>query len=143
MLDDKTYQFVYSKCIRLCIDLIIDTEHGVLLGKRAHEPFIHTYALPGGGMKFGESLFDAAHRICKKELNSELQSIKLFDVMEFPEEIELSNRHSISLAVIAKISKRPSLANKETFLELTSSELVKPSLVLPKHYKTIQNFYGE
>jgi ADP-ribose pyrophosphatase YjhB (NUDIX family) len=121
MLDQKTYDFIFSRCIRLCVDLLVPFGTTYLVGKRSHKPFLGKWALPGGGMHFGESVFDAANRIALKEFNCKIKSFSVVDTLEFPEEIESCGRHSISLVlkVILEPSSVPSLVNKDSFTEIT------------------------
>lgn len=141
-MDEQTYRHVFSKAVRLCVDLMIVSGGGVLLGRRVHKPFQEMYALPGGRLLFGESIKDAIARKAKEEVGTAVSDIKLQGVLEFPEEIATSNRHSISLLYSCKADRLPVLSNKLTFDDISYSDLIKPNLIIPVHAAAIRKFYN-
>lgn len=54
------------------IDLIIESDDGVLLGKRENEPAKGYWFVPGGRILKNETLDKAIRRISKKEINIEV-----------------------------------------------------------------------
>jgi ADP-ribose pyrophosphatase YjhB (NUDIX family) len=103
-LSEKDYNFIYSRTPRLCVDLVIKDKRGVVLSLRDIEPGKNTWHLPGGRVKFRESIPAAATRIAKAELGIKIKLGKLIGVMEFPDEIQKGQqRHSISVAFLATI----------------------------------------
>lgn len=139
-LDENTYRFVFSKAIRLCIDLLILSGAGVVLGKRSHEPYKDLYALPGGRMLFGETIDSAIKRIAKEEVGISVSNIRLSTATEYPDEIAECNRHSVSLVYSCTADKIPLLANTQTFKDISYSDIIKPEHIIPQHLKAIKNF---
>ena len=61
-LSDQEYKEIYSKVPRLCVELLIKTEEGILLVKRAIPPGEGLWYLPGGTVLFDESVEQAVKR---------------------------------------------------------------------------------
>lgn len=98
ILTDKEYKEIYSKVPRLCVDLFIVGEEGVLLTRRNIPPFEGLWHFPGGRVRKDETLAEAMARIGKGELglSFEKEQIgKLMGAIEFMKEGE--NMHSVSL----------------------------------------------
>lgn len=103
-LSEKDYNFIYSRVPRMCVDLVIKDKKGIVLSLRDIEPGKNTWHLPGGRIKFKESVFDAAARIAKTELGIKIKLKKLLGIMEFPDEVQKGQpRHSISVVFLASI----------------------------------------
>lgn len=101
-LNDKEFNSIYSKVPRLCIDLVINTEKGVLFTKRVIEPYKGKWHLPGGSVLLKEKIEDAAKRIAMNELNIKIEPVRILGIIEYLNEGNES-RHSIGLAFLAKI----------------------------------------
>ena len=99
-LSDKDYNFIYSNVPRICVDIIIEGIPGeILLLKRDAQPYKGKWHLPGGRIKFRESVHKAIKRIAKNELGIKVKIGSFIGFMEFPLETQNGNkRHSISLA---------------------------------------------
>ena len=78
----EEFKSIYSKVPRLCVDLIVQKDNGIVLIKRAIEPSLGKWHFPGGTVLLGESLEDTIHRIAKEELNIKVSIEKLLGYME-------------------------------------------------------------
>ena len=77
-LSQKVYDFIYNRVPRACVDMIFMNEEGnMLLAQRNIEPYKGFWSFPGGGIKFKETIADAAKRIARKELNVEVEIIQI------------------------------------------------------------------
>ena len=105
-LTDDEYKFIFSRVPRLCLDFIIVKDGKILLSKRVIEPYAGYWHLPGGMVRFGESIKEASERIIKTELGVNLLDERLVGFMEFPDEINRNgvHIHSISLAFLTKLA---------------------------------------
>ncbi len=105
-LSDKDYKFIYNRVPRACVDIVIKSKEGILLIKREIEPYKGKYSLPGGGIKFGESIEKAINRIAMAELGYPVVIHKLIGYMEFLREKKgVDKRHSISTAFLCSFKK--------------------------------------
>lgn len=129
-LSDDDYDFIYSRVPRVCADLLIVNSKGqVLMTKRTIEPYLDHWHLPGGRVKFKESVKDALNRVSKAELGVEVgDEIKLVGYCEYPDEIQKEqDRHSISLVHIFEVDDDIKLDAGEKYQ--WASEM--PELVIP------------
>ncbi|MBI2670054.1 MAG: NUDIX domain-containing protein [Candidatus Yanofskybacteria bacterium] len=83
-LTDEEFKDVYSKVPRLCVEIIIKTDRGVLMTLRDIEPCKDLWHIPGGTILYGESIDAAAKRIAKKELGIKVKIIGLAGYAEYP-----------------------------------------------------------
>ena len=75
----QEYTSIYSKVPRLCVDLVIQTADGILLIQRDIPPGKGLWHFPGGTILLGESIQEAANRICRDETGLDLQIGTLID----------------------------------------------------------------
>lgn len=68
----------------LAIDVIIRTPGGVVLIKRRNEPYKGKWALPGGFVRYGERVEDAAVREAREETGLKVKLGKLVGVYSDP-----------------------------------------------------------
>ncbi len=79
----EEFTSIYSKVPRLCVDLMVQKDSGILLIKREIQPSLGKWHFPGGTVLLGETLEDSIQRIAKEELNIEVEIEKLLGYMEF------------------------------------------------------------
>lgn len=82
-LSDKDFKYIYGRAPRLCIDLIIQKQQGVVLSKRDIPPAKGKWHLPGGSVLFGEKLAEAVKRVAKEETGLEIKIEKIIGVVEY------------------------------------------------------------
>jgi len=101
------FKNIFSKVPRLCVDLILKTDKGILLTKRTIGPFRRTWHFPGGGVLFDESQEQALKRIAKEELNLDINIIKMLGVVEYLNEVYGDfRRHSVGIVYLVKITSK-------------------------------------
>ncbi len=66
------------------VDVIIRTPDGVVLIKRKNEPYKGRWALPGGFVRYGERVEDAAAREAREETGLKVKIEKLVGVYSDP-----------------------------------------------------------
>lgn len=102
-LSETDYNFIYSRAPRICVDLVIKTHSSVHLVEREISPYKGKFHLPGGRVRFRESIEKAIQRIAKDEIGINVKIDCLLGYMEFPREVQAGNkRHSISLAFLVR-----------------------------------------
>lgn len=127
-LSEHDYNFVYSRSPRICIDLVIKTHLSVHLIEREIAPYKGKWHLPGGRVRFRESIEKAVQRIAKNELGVSVKIICTLGLMEFTREMQQGKRrHSISIAFLVK---------PKTML---ISKVIKDKYIIhPVHYKFLK-----
>ena len=100
-LSNEDYDKGVSLMIRLCLDFIIVKDNKVLLSKREIEPYKGFWHLPGGMVKKGESIKQAAERIITSELSLKPLSMEMAGYIEYLDE-KIPDKgistHSVSIA---------------------------------------------
>ncbi len=133
-LSDSDYDFIYSRSPRLCVDLLLVDGFGqVLLSKRTIEPYINHWHLPGGRVRFRESINDALARICKHELGADISVFGepfLIGFIEYPDEVQNNQpRHSVSLVYKYTVSQDVFInASDECIFTLNVPDMTIPPL---------------
>ena len=89
------------------VDIIIETEGGILLIERKNEPL--GWALPGGFVDYGESLEAAAIREAYEETSLKISDLRLLGCYSDP--ARDARMHTISTVFIASASGTPRAAD--------------------------------
>ena len=86
-LSDEDFNYIYNKVPRLNVDLIVHAkEGGIVLIKRAIEPYIGSFHLPGGTVYKNETIVEASIRVAKNETGFDVEFVKQLGFMDFPNE---------------------------------------------------------
>jgi colanic acid biosynthesis protein WcaH len=91
---------IYSLVPRLCVEIVVKTNEGVLLTKRNIPPALGMWHLPGGTWLKGETAEEAAKRIALDELGIDISLGELLGYVDFSPEVAVG--HSISLVFLVK-----------------------------------------
>lgn len=84
-LTPADFESIYSRVPRLTVEILVRNGSGaVYLTKRAIPPCAGLWHLPGGTVRFGESLFDAVRRVALRELGIEVEQARSNGVIEYP-----------------------------------------------------------
>ena len=106
-LSDQDYKFIFERVPRLCLDFVITKNGKILLAKREIEPCKGCWSLPGGMLKYKESINDAAERILKDEVGLKPLKKELIGFIEFPDEVNEDgiNIHSVSIVFLTELEE--------------------------------------
>lgn len=107
------FKYIYSRVPRLCVEVIIKTDEGIVLSKRSIVPWKGKWHIPGGTVLLKETLKDAVKRIAKIELGVDVTVGKFLGFLYYPsEEKERGYGWSIGVAFLCTI-KSGELAGSE------------------------------
>lgn len=84
----EEFKSIYSKVPRLTVELLVQTEEGILLTKRAIDPYKGCWHIPGGTVYYKETLEDALKRVAKNELGVEVEVEKFMGFIYYPNLIQ-------------------------------------------------------
>ena len=101
-LSQKDFDYIYKRVHRLCVDLIIKNDKGILLTKRMIPPAKGKWHFPGGTVYIGETIEQAVKRVAKAELNVDVEIIKELGFIEFVTKEEVYGK-PVSIAFLVKI----------------------------------------
>jgi len=82
-LSPKEYRYIYRRVPRLVVDLVIRRRQAVLLAKRDITPDRGKWHLPGGRVRLGERLEDAARRIAYEETGLEVKIGQMLGIIQY------------------------------------------------------------
>ena len=88
----------------IAVGAVIFKQNKVLLVKRKNPPAQGMWAIPGGKVRWGETLKQALRREIKEELNIDIEPGRLIKVIEFVPEQENDRFHYIILDFLAAIT---------------------------------------
>lgn len=84
----EKYKEIYSLVPRLVVEVIVKTPEGIILTRRAIEPYRGLWHLPGGTVMFGERLEEAVKRVAEDEINLNVEITKFLGYIEYTSEIK-------------------------------------------------------
>jgi len=79
----KQFKQIYSLVPRLCVEVLILTQDGILLTKRTIAPAKGQWHIPGGTVLKGEKLENAVKRVAKSELGLNVKVVKFLGVIQY------------------------------------------------------------
>ncbi len=85
-LSDEDFKNIYSRVPRLCVDVVIKSDKGILLTLRDVEPYRGLWHIPGGTVLYGETMEEAAKRFARNEIGVDVETLKILGCIEFPSE---------------------------------------------------------
>lgn len=145
-LPDEEYARIYNQVPRACVDVMVtDHRNFLLLSRRKIPPFAGFWHLPGGRIRFKESVPDAAKRITLAETGLTLIGMEIVGSIDILHDDvagpsgEVWPRHSVSIVVEAQ-------TEGELKADYQSSEFdwfeVLPSReeMHPDHYEYLKNW---
>jgi ADP-ribose pyrophosphatase YjhB (NUDIX family) len=138
-LTQQEFDSIYSKVPRLTVEVIVkDSKRGVFLTKRAIEPCKGQWHLPGGTVRFGETLVEAVKRIAMRELGIDVLDAKLIGYIEYPSHFKngLDSPVGIAFEVTAfdqKLAPNDESADSRWFTKLPSPMHAEQDVFLLSH----------
>jgi colanic acid biosynthesis protein WcaH len=141
-ITDEEYNSIFSRVPRICVDLVIVTNEGFLLGMRTIPPDPNTWHLIGGRVRMEETVSHAIRRIAKDEVRIEVSGKKLLGYMEFFKEKGFI--HSISMvflvnAVTSTFTSSEQSSEIKAFTEIPDNTSCTHRDFLQKHLSIIQS----
>ena len=85
-LSSREFRDIYSKVPRICVEVVIKNENGIVLTERSIEPYLGLWHIPGGTGVYGEPLERAVRRVAKDEVGVDVEVEKLLGYIEYPDE---------------------------------------------------------
>jgi ADP-ribose pyrophosphatase YjhB (NUDIX family) len=122
----EEFHQIYGKVPRLCVEVVLRSDKGVLLSLRDIEPFKGIWHLPGGTVFFGEKLRDAVRRVAKRELGvNVVGEPELLGYIEYPGHYKNRLDSPVGIAFLAnyegEIKSNEEAAELRWFTELPNN----------------------
>lgn len=77
---------IYSRVPRITVEVLLPYEEGVVLLLRKHKSWNNLWHIPGGSLRYGELLPDAAVRLAHEELGVTIEVQEHWGVLQYPSE---------------------------------------------------------
>ena len=87
-LSGEEFRSTYSKVPRLCVEVVVKTDAGVVLLVRKEASWKGQWHIPGGTVFYQEPLETAVERVAQEELGIEVNIEKLIGYIEYPSEVK-------------------------------------------------------
>lgn len=99
------FKSIFSRVPRLAVEVFVLTPKGLVMTERSIEPCIGMWHIPGGTVRFGETLSEAVKRVAQDELGVVVKPGKLLGYIEYPKMIELASYDGwpVGMAFEAKV----------------------------------------
>lgn len=133
----EEFQYIYSKVPRLCVDVVLKTEEGILLSKRDITPAKGMWHLPGGTVYFGETHEEAVKRVAKEEMGIEVEVVGCLGVIEYGTKYSLGWTTAIAYLVEqtgGKFSGSYQAKELKFFKAIPDNTIPEPAEFLKKHF---------
>jgi len=91
-LTQEEFDSIFGKVPRLTVEVVVHTEDGIVMTKIPKGPAKGQWNVPGGTVRFGEKLIDAAKRVAKSELGIDVTIGENLGYIEYPELLAAGER---------------------------------------------------
>jgi 8-oxo-dGTP diphosphatase len=109
-LPQAEYEEIYAKVPRLTVEVVVVSPDGVLLTRRQTGPCAGLWHIPGGTVRFGETLTVAVRRVAEHELGVEVTIDDLLGYIEYPSHLARGLDWPVGIAF--RVQLTPSSADR-------------------------------
>jgi len=102
-LPEAEFQEIYAKVPRLTVEVVVRGPGGVLLTKRTSGPCAGLWHIPGGTVRFGETVAAAVSRVASTEVGLELAAGPLLGYIEYPSHYLKGMDAPVGLAFLCRV----------------------------------------
>jgi ADP-ribose pyrophosphatase YjhB (NUDIX family) len=102
-LPQAEFEAIYLRVPRLTVELVIISSEGVLLTLRIHGPCAGLWHLPGGTVRYGETLREAVGRVSRDELGQKVEIHELLGHLEYPSHLARGIDWPVGIAFSCKL----------------------------------------
>lgn len=99
------------------VDLVVECDEGIVLGKRQNEPAKGEWFVPGGRVHKHETLREAVHRVADEELGIEVKIVEQLGAYEhFYETADVSDaggKHYLANGFVVEATSYPSKSDAQ------------------------------
>jgi ADP-ribose pyrophosphatase YjhB (NUDIX family) len=132
----KEFKYIYTKVPRLCVDIIIENEKGIILSKRNITPDKGKWHFPGGTVIKNEKLISAVKRISQDETGLNVKVLRFITTIEYFRNDPYE--HAVSIVYLTKPISG-SLRGSNQAKEIEYFKKV-PRNIIKEHASVLNNF---
>lgn len=105
-IEDEMFSAFVRHMPQCCVEIVVQTDEGVLLAKRTNKPVEGEWFWPGSRLLKGEPVEDAAHRIADEELGLDIEILEELGVTEHRWETSAEagepSRHTVNVIFLVE-----------------------------------------
>ena len=132
--------FVLWRDPKVAAAVVVESEGGIVLGRRAIEPGRGLWCLPGGFVNHDEDPASAAVRECREEINAEVELTALLGTYHVP---KTSASSIVGIAYRGRVVDGSSISAGPEMLEVAVFRLdALPPIAFPSHREVLALFAG-
>ncbi len=136
------FKEIYSRVPRFCVDLVIRSPKGIILGLRNQGGWENMWHFPGGMVFYRESIEQTIHRVAKEEANVTIKVIKFLEHMEFHDEVQKRGfGYSVSAAFLCDLVEGEPQPDEDSDSMSFFTEL--PVNLISQHKALLEKYWGE
>lgn len=102
----ETFSEFIQSMPQCCVEIVVSTDNGVLLAKRANAPVKDSWFWPGSRLYKGESLENAPHRVADEELGIDVDIVEQLGIHEHVWETSAEagrpSRHTVNIVYLVE-----------------------------------------
>lgn len=121
-LPEEVYHSIYGLVPRLTVEVLLVSDEGILLVERQMGPCKGLWHIPGGTVRYGESLPAAARRIGLGELGLTLTTSQVIGVIEYPSHLAAGIDWPVGM-VIPAVTEDRQIAEHARWFHLLPKEM--------------------
>ena len=130
--------FVLWRDPKVAAAVVVETEGGIVLGRRAIEPGYGLWCLPGGFVNDDEEPEDAARRECREEIGARVEITAQIGLYHVPKSTASS---IVGVAYVAQVATGEKLAAGSEMLEVGVFSLdAVPPVAFPSHRQVLDRY---
>jgi len=130
--------FVLWRDPKVVAAAVVESEEGIVVGRRAIEPGYGLWCLPGGFVDHDEDPAAAAVRECREEIGAEVELTGLLGVFHIPKAAALS---IIGIAYQARLAEGATIKAGVEMLEVRAFRVEElPELAFPSHRAIVETY---
>jgi len=110
-IPDDEWRTIIENVPLVSVDLVVEYDGGILLGKRENEPAKGEWFVPGGTVLKNERLSEAVHRVATEELGCAVDIVEslgtfehFYETSELP---EVDSKHYVANGFIVRPKSEP------------------------------------
>jgi ADP-ribose pyrophosphatase YjhB (NUDIX family) len=132
--------FVLWRDPKVAAAVVVESDGGIVLGRRAIEPGYGLWCLPGGFVNHDEDPATAAVRECREEINAEVELTALLGTYHVP---KTSASSIVGIAYRGRLVDGSSISAGPEMLEVAVFRLdALPPIAFPSHREVLALFAG-
>jgi len=141
-LSQEEFDSIFSKVPRLTVEVAIRTNEGIVMTKIPKGPAKGQWNVPGGTVRFGEKLVEAAQRVAQAELGVDVTIEKNLGYIEYPELLAAGER-GWPVGIVFEATISSGILSKSDYGQPIQCFKQIPENTIPSQAKFFENYLSK